>query len=360
LFIFSGINALLHGRDIKFIEKIELSPSPQPNVWDFCVTDDHLIIVPDFEAGNIKIYEKNGNSYQLVKKIGRKGYESKDGLSGPSFCFFNKEESKFGVTDFGIRKIFIYDRIGRVDFKRVKEIACWRGAYDIQLKGDKLLISGYTENSDGQSYDFYYYDLLTDQTKFLLPSYYKYSQKSYLDYEVNYRKKPNIPAIGIMAWFDTDKDNDNIYFVWEGNLKIMKFNSESGEIVQNPDTFGEQTSNYVKPNPREELFEARRKRDHKKIRNERGKWAYVRNIFTSSKYVFVLYEGSIKQYRSTNFWLQFYKHDGEYIEEIPIKAPPGSKSEMWMQEEEHVLYFLSSESREDREYYFVSKYKILN
>jgi hypothetical protein len=35
---------------------------------------------------------------------------------------------------------------------------CWRGAYDIQFKDDRLFISGYTD-TNGDGYDFYYFYL---------------------------------------------------------------------------------------------------------------------------------------------------------------------------------------------------------
>ena len=77
----------------------------------------------------------------LTNIIGQKGY-GEDGFVRPTFCSYDKVDNKFAVMDFGLKKIFIYDRIGRIYFKRVKEIACWRRGTDIELSGDKLFISG--------------------------------------------------------------------------------------------------------------------------------------------------------------------------------------------------------------------------
>lgn len=342
------------GQNVKFVEKIEFSQSPLPNVRDFCVTDDELVIVPDYQAGNVKIYEKNGKVLELVNTIGRKGY-GPDELSKPSSCFYNKNESKFGIMDLGIRKIFIYDRIGRINFKRVKEVTCWRGAYDIQLKENRLLISGYNQGQDEKPYDFYYIDLTNDQTTLLLPSYYKYGLKSQEDYESQYRDKFDIRAIGIKAKFDILKDD--VYFVWEGNLKIIKIDIPSGDI--NQDTFVEKKYNYKKPYVTNEMRKAYPKRDIDFLKNKRKEMSYVRDIFTSSKFVLVIFEGPIpteeKESRKTKFWLQFYL-DGNLKKVIPIKAQSGSK--MWLDKDSDILFFLSSKSSEGSEYYFILKYEI--
>jgi 6-phosphogluconolactonase (cycloisomerase 2 family) len=131
------------GQNVKFVEKIEFSSETELPLRPkaFCVTEDEVFIIPDYHEGNVKIFEKNGKVLEVVKAIGRKGY-GPDEFSKPAFCFYNKDESKMGVMDLGIRKIFIYDRIRRIEFKRVKEISCWRGAYDIQLIKDRLLKMG--------------------------------------------------------------------------------------------------------------------------------------------------------------------------------------------------------------------------
>ena len=137
-------NTVVISKSIHLIERIEFSSKSALPIspWDFCVTDDELFIIPDYRAANIKVYQKYEKYLELVKTIGKKGY-GRDGLVKPTFCFYNKEESKFGVMDIGIRKIFIYDRIGRIDFRRTKEVLCLEGATDIQLKDDRLFIAGY-------------------------------------------------------------------------------------------------------------------------------------------------------------------------------------------------------------------------
>ena len=67
--------------------------------------------------------------------------------------------------------------------------------------------------------------------------------------------------------------------------------------------------------------------------------SYVRNIFASPGYVFVIYEGPDKQNKKSNFRLQFYTPDGDYIIEVPVTDKPGFK--MWFDKDKSILYSLS-------------------
>jgi hypothetical protein len=357
IFILSNANPILFGVNIKFLKKIEISQEGEPLLKPkaFCLTDDGIFIITDYGAGNIKIYEEvvedNRELLRQVKIEGRKGYGEGE-FSKPSFCFYDKNESKFGVVDFGIRKIFIYDRMGRIDFTRVKEISCWKPGSDIKLIGNRLFISGYLPDPDGKPYDFYYIDLKKDQKIFLLPAYLKYGLNSFQEYEIQYREKSDISVIGINGFFDIYRDD--AYFVWEGNLKVIKLNFVSGDIDQVH--FGMQPPHYVKPYASEKLIDSRRKRDIKMHESERMKMSYVKNIFTSSKYVLVIYEGPVNQGTATNFWLQLYTLDGDFIKEVPIQGQIDNK--MWFDKDKHILYSLSGKLVEDVDHYFVLKYAI--
>lgn len=352
LFIFLNANSGW-GVDVKLTEKIEFSPETELplNPKSFCVTEDELFIIPDYSAGNMKIYEKNGDMLELIKIIGRKGY-GPDEFVRPGFCFYNKDKSKFGVLDFGIRKIFIYDRIRMIEFKRVKEVTCWEAGYDIQLRGEKLFISGYKPDQNGNPYDFYCIDLNNDQTTFLLPSNLKYGLRSLREYEDQYLGKPDIRTIGIKGWFDIYKDN--AFFVWEGNLKVIKLNIVTGKIEPNP--FGNQPPHFVKPYVSQELFKSRLNKDLEQYAREKSKMSYVRNIFVSSRYVLVIYEGPVKQDKKSNYQIQLYTLDGNFVRELPISIQPDPR--MWFDRERDILYSLSNKSNVDRVDYFILKLTI--
>ncbi len=336
--------------NVKLVEKIKFfseSKSPQ-KPWAFCVTGDGLFIIPDYQAGDIKIYERNGAFLYLIETIGRKGF-GKDEFGEPTLCFYNKTENKLGIFDFGQRKIFIYDRMERLDFRRIKSVYCQRLGYDIQLIGNRLLISGYKVDQNTGPYSLYYINLSNDQESFLLPAHHKYGLKSSKEYEYQVHGKPNIRAVGRKGWFDVDEKGEYVYFVWEGHLKIIKLNMKSGELS----SFGKESSHYIKPKG-EKLLESRRSRDLKKILAERAKMSYVTDIFTTIKHVLVIYKGPIKEGMGSNFRLQFYTLKGAFVEEVPIPGQPDYK--MCLDKEKKILYSLKSSGENSR--YFILKYKI--
>lgn len=305
------------GFTIKLQKKIKLSQEKTllQKAMAFCVTEDELFMITDSKSGDIKIYDGNG---QLVNILGRKGFGPGE-FGEPSFCFYNKGERKFGVFDYRIRKIFIYNRTGRTEFKRVREVYCLALGYDIQLKGNKLLISGYKPDPNKNPYDLYYVDLTNNQITFLLPSYYKYGLKSLHEYETQYRRKPDIKVIGANGWFDVQ--SDCLYFVWEGDLKIIKINIKSGKRS----FFGKKSSHYTKPFASKRLLEAYRMRDINIMQNERSKMSFVTDIFASRKYTLLIYERPVKQDKKLNFKLQIYTLDGNFLEELDIPDNPGYK-----------------------------------
>jgi len=363
LFIFVTANTL-SGGSIKFIKKLEFSPQVQSpespgkpelplNPWSFCVTDDELFMIPDYPAGNVKIYEVNGEYLELIKTIGRKGYFGPKALAKPAYCFYSNDEYKFGVVDLGIRKIFIYDRIGRTQFKRVQEVFCPHGATDLQLINNKLFISGYTTSPDGGDYDFYYVDLADEQPTVLLPSYHKFGFKSFDDHKKKYSKN-HIPAIGIFGWADIS--NDNAYFVWEGNLKIIKLNVVTGEVA--PKTFGYQPPDYIKPYASKALVKGLHTQDKYIVESERARMSYVVKIFATAAHLLVIYKGPVNQFNQSNYRLQFYTFDGDFIEEAAIPGQPGHR--MWFDKDKKILYSLSNEPNESSSgiTHFILEYEI--
>jgi hypothetical protein len=361
------------GVNLKYLEKIDFASEVEllSTPYSFCVTDDELYMIPDPEAGNIKIYGRKGTSLELVKIIGKKGFGSGE-LVKPTYCFYSKEENKFGVFDYVKRYIYIYDRIGGLNFELVKAIYCRALGYDARLRVNKLLISGYLDDQNGNPYDFYYVDIgesikgdsgksyktLTNyEPTFLLPSYVKYGLNSFSQYNTEYSKKPNIKAIGVKGWFDMH--GDDVYFAWEGDRRIIKLNINSKKWTSLRKEIS-QESNYKKPSASAEYVKAWRLRDFKTVREEQlSKMSLVRNIFASSHYVLVIYQGPILPGRES-FWCQFFTLAGDFIKEVPILNPPGL--EMWFEfdKDKNILHSLSlgKDKEKDKKRYFILKHEI--
>lgn len=323
------------GMDIKLIKKVKLSQDTTilEKVQDFCLTEDELFLIPDSKAGNIKIYENNG---KLVKTLGRSGLGPNEFLK-PTYCFYNKkEEFQFGILDARIKKIFLYQRTGKLDFKRSKETLCLTGGYSLKKKGNVLLISGFKRAPNGNAYDLYSIDLMRNQTSFLLPSHHKYGLKSFEEYDFQYKQRPDISTIGISGWFDIQ--GTDVYFVWYGDLKIIKMNIDSGTL----NFFGEKTPHYIKPSASKQMIEAYRAGDFKVVKNEKTKMSYVRNIFASPKHVLLVYEGPTKKEGVSNVWVQFYTLAGKFLQELPVPCQP--ESLFYFDKDKSMLYALGIEA----------------
>lgn len=349
--------------NVKVIEKFKFSTGDEfPKVpLSLSVTEDGLIIIPDILSGDVKIYENVGDALKLIKTLGRKGFGI-DEFIRPAYCFYDKDSGKFGLIDYGKAEIVIYDRIGRLEFRHTYSASCPYKGHDIQLiNGNIILVSGYKLDQNGKPYDLYYYrlnDLPSDlqqdkqdnladvQPTFLLPSYLKYDLNNPQEYTTKLLVEDEITSIGTEGWFDVQ--GESIYFVWEGDLRILKMNINS---MERPIVFGQKTPRYIKPSFSEEVLNVRRSGDRKKFQSEMDRKSYIRNLFANQKFVIVVLEGPGK----SNLWLQFYSLDGDLLKEEPLPGQPGPGWVMAFDKDNDILYSLSL--KENNDAYFL-KYKI--
>lgn len=238
-----------------------------------------------------------------------------------------------------------------MEFKRDDvEIPCFGNAYAIRLKNQKIFISGHFEDN-GEEYEFYSIDLQRNmEKKGLLPYHQKYALTSQ-----NYKKQDqenNLSAIGSAGVFDLDQ-NGNAYAAWIGNLRIIKFDTESGVSEK---IFGKHIGNYSMPNPTLELVDGYKKGDFKVIQKEKKKMSLLRNVFLTKKHLLVVFEGPFKTESESAFWLQFYSlEDGSFQKERRIPGEP--KMRMRLDKDKNILYSFSGGP--DGSEYYIQKYLIL-
>lgn len=330
----------VHGFSLRFVDKIKFGNKSELHIFpsSFEVTEDGLFLIPDYQAGNIKIFEKRGEFLYLLKKLGRKGFGS-DEFNKPMYCFYDKHEGKFAVSDVGrqIQNVFMYDRIDILDFIRVNKISN-TGGYDMKLwrEGKQLIISGYVTDKNKNSYELYGINLGNPKQKdFLLPSYQKYHLANDEEYQIEYSEKLALPAIGIIAFIDVY--GDDVYFVWEAKLKIIKINLKTKEKT----VFGQLTPHYTEPVASEELVKAYRDRDYKKVWKKKMKMSFVRDIFATPRHVFIVYEGPDQN----NFRMQMYTPGGSLLDDNAI--PGKSYSKMWFDKNSYKLYSFSYIDKKD-------------
>jgi hypothetical protein len=319
LFVFLVLGFTGAFGQITHIQCVEtLKIAPETKVLDlpssFCVSEGGTFLIPD--AGKIKVFEKNGNLLKCLKE-----FEGGNGaFVEPRYCFYSKDGSKVGVLDYGVRKGFIFNRDGVVDFKPIKTFDCKKFGYDIKFAGDGIqtIVSGYITSKEGSPFDLYSINIETGQIDYLLPSHEKYGMKTNEGYVEEYFKKQTLPAIGIKGFFDIQ--GDDLFYVWEGALRIIKLDLRSKEITR---SFGKETSYYNKPEGFR-LSEPYIKGEFQATWKLQETFSYVRNIFATSNNVFVVYEtGKKNESDVSTFRMQIYTINGNFIKDILIPNNPG-------------------------------------
>jgi len=342
-----------YGFQIGKPEKIEFKDKIPVNPKSIVVMDNEWLIVTDGQEGDIKVYQKNKKLFEWQNTIGQKGY-GVDEFSEPICSDFS--QNKLSIMDIGLRKIFIYDRIGATDFKRISEVPCIGSGNAIKMLGDKVIVSGYIEDEKNQNqpYEIYSIDWKTNQTDYILPFHIKYGFKNMQEYNAQYYGKPDMIAIGNNGWFDIH--DSTLLYGWEGSLRIIKSDLNSAKKdCKVIDGTKPKIVKYFQPYASKEMLEARKKRNFVALRNEKKKMSYIRNIFTTSSNILIVIEGPGKQEGETYFIVQSYTFSGQLVGEKLLSDKPGNI--MWFDKSKGYLYSLTSELTNDLNFYIL-RYKI--
>lgn len=317
----------------------------------FSVTEDGTLLVLDFKADDVKIYRQNGD---FVKLLCRKGYGPNE-IADPTFCHYSNK--KFIVYDNGQRKIFIYEKKGKFDFERVKEIYSLDGGFDYYLEKDRLYISGNKDNKANEPFALYSIDIRekSGDNQYFLPAHLKVGLNSIDEFRLKYYRSIDIAAIGYKGRFDVF--GGHAYYCWECDLKVFKIDLKTGTIS----TFGEKKTHYVKPHLSKRLENAWKTMNGKTIYEERAKMSYVWQILTTNKHVVLIYNLPIKPNESRQtYMVQFYTHAGDFVTEL--KMPGKSGPTLFLEKNSGLLYTIVREDIEggQDEDFYLYKYKLNN
>jgi hypothetical protein len=312
----------------------------------FCVIKDErkdktitLLFILDHRAGVVKVFKK-GKTLRFLKQFGP-NRSANTKFRNPVTCFYNATHKKFGIIDGGSKRtLYLFNRKRGTAFNSADEIIDVNG-YDVGLSGDgkHAVIAGYYKEKSSntqlknKTFELYSIDLKDETQKKnpLLQSFEKYDLKDAGKYHEEYFMNRTLPAIGIRSFIDVW--GDHVYHVWEGKLRIIKINIVTAEQT----IFDYKTQYYIEPDATKELLEARRQKDYLKTRKERDKMSFVRNIFATQTYVFVIYRGPKN---GTNFQrMQIYTSEGVFIDDIPLPIDYYAKT--WLDKSTLQLYSLS-------------------
>ena len=270
-------------------------------VESFVKTENDLFIIADYKDGSFKVYDDNG---KLLTVWGRRGPGPLE-FSSPVSTDYQKP--LFAISDFTKQRIFIYETIARYDFKKVTEfVVPVLDKVNIKLIDNQVLISGYIPVSENKAYCLYAWDPKTRDIQYILPEEVKYGFPSFREFN---SKKGTVLDLGSAGFCDVL--GDSIYFIWEGNLKVIKIN----RTAKTWESFGEKTPNYRQPEVTQAVKDAIARRSLKDIEAEYSKMSFVNGIFADEKFVGVIYQNYDRKISLWRMFLQLYTPAGKLIQE---------------------------------------------
>lgn len=351
----------------EFLDKLTFSKTTQDNekpksIWNFTVCDEGIVIAPCYKTSKIYFYEQVNGELEWVKSI-----ELNPGgpNAKPTRCYFSKEKQKLLIYDHAWydlakkeRRIIVFNKQSKYEYTRDRnEIPIKYSLYDFMLKGEKIYVAGY-ESDEGKDYSFFSLGLDKSgieshyKKNFLLSSYDFYHIEP--EYGFTFKQKfgeKYVQAIGVRGYFDMKEDE--VYCVWKGDLRVLKFNT-SGFSKHSSRAFSKKTARYTRAFPTEELIDAYYRDDSKVMKKARKKMSLVLDVFIDAGRVLVVHQGPFNQGEGlSKIWLQAYTLDGMFLGEVNL---PGAAEKLYYNSENQNLYSFSRYS-EHQDYYLL-KYKI--
>ena len=343
----------LQAIEIEHLRKIALFQDAETFIQkagSFIVTEDEMVLVFDYKAGHMKIFDLNG---KLIKIFGGKGLGPNEFVR-PYFSSYSKPYIVF--ADFGRKLVFIYKKTGRDTFEFVHKYFCLGMGTDFHLIEDgKLMIAGYKLDDDRNEYYLYQYDFKNDKYEFILPAETSYGFKSFKRFKKEF--KETLVYVGLNQVFDWS--DDYIYFIWTGDLRVLKIDRKTKQII----SFGKKTENYFPPILTPEIRKAYDQRNHNLLYTLREGMSYVKDIFVlKSNNVCVVNVGPTKSNKGTNVVLQFYTGTGEFEKEFEVlnaKASNHYDLYFYINKDRNLFYIMDIETSKDfDQFYYIHEYRI--
>jgi hypothetical protein len=303
-----GAQHFLMAIEVKPLKKFTLSDKDGiiERGYSFIVTEDDRVLVSDMKAGNIKIYDKNGNRTNV---FGRKGIGPNEFIR-PLMSTYRKPYAAF--MDYGRDMIFIYKRKGQDNLEFVQKIfSQYLGYSFLFLDDDTFLIAGDKRSDKNRRYSLYSYNFKNDKCKLILPSEVAYFCSSREVFE-----KDNDERLSFIGYFlFIDASEDYIYLVWKGNYEVIRINRKSMEVSR----FGKKSPKYVKPYYTTEAVKAFRQKNHRLLYKLDRPMSFTHKIFvTKNRNVGVVYTGPYNDNGSLPVMLQLYSANGKYLKEVQL------------------------------------------
>jgi hypothetical protein len=282
----------LFGQEIELKKRITIDQTEEliSEIRCFSVSEDGHLILPDFKAGNIKIYDQTGT---LLKKWGNPGPGPNE-FGMPVACDYH--DSRFALLDLGKNNISVYKKKD-LEFTLENNILNLGTISDIRFYKNNIVIDGHTYSRKNKPYAVYMIDCETKDKVCLLTE----DEKLCDEYQPSERA-----LLGLISHHYV-KD-DFLFFVWEGTNTFIRYELKGKQYIE---IEGKKTKNYRKPKVTKEMAQARRDRSGEKERIAKRKFSWSSFIFADETHIGLIY----KNYEENNwiYFIQLYDSDGRFL-----------------------------------------------
>lgn len=346
---FVTIGTPLFGQEIRFINQIPISQKFCTIEMDsgIVILPENILIISDARAGDLKIFDNTG---KYIKTFGKRG-EGPDEFSSPRL--YDYYGSYLLINDLRKNKILVYQTYNVLEFKLKEEFL--GTCFDSKILPKGYLISGSKADKKGKWYRLYYEYPNNREYSFLLTTEEIFNIPAEGTLFSNSKRLEEQANLGHRAYCDFL--GDNIYVAWEGLLSIIQINTKTKSITR----FGKQTSLYKKPVVTNDLVLAKKERNQIKYTQELNKYSIIRKIFTTDKYIGLVYMNYDSKSDMLNPVVQLYSLDGKYLVEKILDniTYPNNLLSMYYDKVNNILYALSLIVDEKAEsQYTLVKYEI--
>jgi len=321
----------------------------------FFITDDDYIYITDRKEGNLKIFDIKGS---FIKSVWRKGLGPNEFVSPHMITDY---QSQILVADLQGRSLCVFNRDSKNILSLKYKIFFITLATDFHfINSHEVLISGRiinANNSKIESYGLFKYNFKTSKYDYIIPSNVCYGYKTQKEFDKGFISK--MIYIGILSFLCvTDSD---IFFVYTGDLNILKFNRTSKNIS----FFGKKTSNYTKPYVSPELINAYSRFDRNNTFREkiRRTMSFVLDLFAiNDREIGLIYSRFKEDDNTIDLFLQVYDSSGTFIKEflfMNTRAFGRDELFFYYKKYNNLLYILETKTDDDFEqFHVISIYKI--
>jgi hypothetical protein len=271
----------------------------------FIKTTHGSYIIADYQAGDLKQYLADG---KFLNTYGRKGQGPNEFLSPFAISYYPPQLS---ILDIDRRMIFILNCSDDGTFNSIDYFSCPGGAEKISLSNDRITISGYLVDSEEMKYSIYQYILKTKEIIPIIPRYQIFGYSSQDEYEKHFAD--DIAPLGMRVL--CAQYRENVYAIWDRNLKIFKKNSKTKDI----NFFGEKTRQFIPLKNTKEFHTAYKNKNIKKLQEMIHKCSFISTIAATDKYFILIYH-NIKDSKKY-VYVQFYDNTGDFLEEKELPLP---------------------------------------